>query len=148
MPKIDPATVAVRRGSGYPVPFRNRSVNRTKRALGDAGGLAEFGVNLTVLPAGEWSSQRHWHTQSDEFVYVLEGELVLITEEGRTLVRAGECAAFPKARANGHHFVNESQRPAVYLEVGTRHPGDRVEYPDIDMLHVAGSYLHRDGTPY
>jgi uncharacterized cupin superfamily protein len=148
MPKIDPATVPVRKGSTYPAPFDGFSRERTKQALGNAGGLTEFGVNLTVLPPGEWSSQRHWHTLSDEFVFVLEGELALITNDGETVVKAGQCAAFPRGVPNGHHFMNKSAHNAVYLEIGTRHSEDRGEYPDIDMCATSRGYLHKDGRPY
>jgi uncharacterized cupin superfamily protein len=148
MPKIDPATVPVGKGSTYPTPFDSFARERTKQALGNAGGLTEFGVNLTVLPHGQWSSQRHWHTLSDEFVFVLEGELALITNDGETVVKAGQCAAFPKGVANGHHFVNKSVHKAVYLEVGTRHSEDQAEYPDIDMYATNHGYFHKDGRPY
>ena len=148
MPKIDPAAVPVRKGSTYPAPFDDCARERTKQALGNAGGLTEFGVNLTVLPPGEWSSQRHWHTLSDEFVFVLEGEVVLITDDGETPVKAGQGAAFPKGVSNGHHFVNKSAQRAVYLEIGTRHREDRVEYPDIDMSATMQGYFHKDGRPY
>jgi uncharacterized cupin superfamily protein len=148
MPKVDHGRVVTRKGSTYPPPFSEFAKNRTKQALGITGGLTEFGVNLTTLPPGEWSSQRHWHTASDEFVFVLEGELVLITDEGESLVGAGESAAFPLGAENGHHFVNKSTRNAVYLEVGTRHRDDRVEYPDIDMVATAQGFFHRDGTAY
>lgn len=149
MPKIDITTVYERTGSGYPTPFAAASGKRIKQALGDAGGLADFGVNLTQLPAGAWSSQRHWHTDSDEFVYVLSGELVLVTDAGETALAAGECAAFAKNVPDGHHLVNRSTEPAVYLEVGTRSASDSCTYPDIDMLVGPDRvYVHRDGTPY
>ena len=101
MPKIDLAAVPVRKGSGYPAPFDTPCAARTRRRLGDAGGLRDFGVNLMTLPAGSWSSQRHWHSHEDEFVYVLEGELTLIEDSGETVLRAGDCAAFPKGTATG-----------------------------------------------
>ena len=108
MPKIDLATVPERKGTGYPPPFDAASAERIRQRLGDAGGLTDFGVNLTRLPPGNWSSQRHWHSHEDEFVYVLEGELVLVEDGGETLLRAGDCAAFPKASGNGHHMINRS----------------------------------------
>src|SRR6478735_10481071 len=132
MPKIDLAAVPARTGSGYPPPFDAPCATRTRRRLGQAGGLADFGVNLMTLPPGGWSSQRHWHSHEDEFVYLLEGELVLVEDGGETQLRAGECAAFAKNSGNGHHLVNRSQAVAVYLEVGSRHPQDLTTCPDID----------------
>ncbi len=150
MPKIDLAAVPVRTGSSYPAPFDEPCAARTRRRLGDAGGLRDFGVNLMTLPPGGWSSQRHWHSDEDEFVYVLEGALTLVEDQGETLLRAGECAAFPKGTGNGHHLRNESSVMAVYLEVGSRHPGDVTTCSDIDMVssNADGRFLHRDGTPY
>lgn len=150
MPKIDLSKVSVRKGSGYPAPFHERSPNRTKTILGDAAGLTDFGVNLTRLPPGEWSAQRHWHTDEDEFVWMLEGEATLITDKGRETLRAGDCAAFRKGEANGHHFVNESRTDAVYLEVGTRSNADQCSYPDIDLKvsNADNVYRHKDGRPY
>lgn len=149
MPKIDPSTVPERRGSSYPSPYREASQERVRKALGDAGGLSEFGVNLTRLPPGCWSSQRHWHTHEEEFIYVLSGELVLVTDEGEQPLRAGECAAFPRNVANGHHLINRGQETAVLLEIGTRSDEDACDYPDID-LHVVGrqGFTRKDGTPY
>ena len=139
----------VRTGSGYPEPFRQRSLTRTKKRLGDAAGLSDFGVNLTRLPPGEWSSARHWHKLEDEFVWILEGELVLVTDEGETVMKAGDCAGFPKGKPNGHHLLNRSNRDAVYLEVGTRSGnGEVATYPDIDLHLAGGKFLHKDGTPY
>lgn len=141
-----------RRGSGYPHPFDGPCAAREKRALGDAFGLTDYGVNLVTLPPGAWSAQRHWHSAEDEFVYVLEGTATLITDEGRAPIRAGQCAGFPKGEANGHHLVNETGQTVVYLEVGTRCAGDDVDYPDIDMRIAGrgrgGGFAHKDGTPY
>lgn len=149
MPKIDLAAVPERRGSGYPSPFDALCVNRVRQRLGDAGGLTEFGVNLMRLPAGAWSSQRHWHSHEDEFVYVLEGELVLIENEGETLLRAGECAAFPKNSGNGHHLINRSDATATYLEIGSRSPQDLTTCSDIDMMsaNADGRFVRKDGSP-
>ena len=150
MPRIDVSQVPERKGSGYPSPFATAAGARVKQALGNAGGLADFGVNLTQLPPGAWSSQRHWHTDEDEFVYVLSGELVLVTEAGEQPLVADDCAAFPKNRADGHHLVNRGTEMAVYLEIGTRSKSDRCHYPDID-LHwdsTADVYTHKDGSPY
>jgi len=150
MPKIDTATVPAQQGSGYPPPYDVPCAARTRRRLGEAGGLRDFGVNLMTLPPGGWSSQRHWHSHEDEFVYVLEGELTLIDDHGETLVRAGDCAAFPKATRNGHHFINRSDALAVYLEVGSRHPLDVTTCVDVDMLssNTDGRFVHKDGSPY
>ena len=150
MPKIDIASIKPRQGSGYPAPFHETAKTRIKRAIGDAGGLSDFGVNLVTLPPGNWSSQRHWHLLEDEFVYVLSGELVLITDAGETRVAAGECAAFPKNTPDGHHFINRSDRDAVYLEIGTRTGKDTASYPDIDLHLVVGQggWTHKNGTPY
>lgn len=150
MPVIVIKSVSERKGSGYPPPFNESAMGRVKQALGDAGGLNDFGVNLTRLPPGAWSSQRHWHSAEEEFVYLLEGELTLVTDGGEQVLRAGECAAFPKNEANGHHFINRSNAMAVYLEVGTRSGDDVCTYPDVD-LHIDGKqgwYTHRDGTFY
>ena len=152
MPKINIANVPVRQGSGYPPPFDAPCATRTRRRLGDAGGLADFGVNLMTLPPGGWSSQRHWHSHEDEFVYVLEGELVLVEDEGETILKAGDCAGFKANVANAHHLVNRSNRDALILEVGTRSPRERAHYPDVDLLYeVDGKntrILRKDGTPY
>lgn len=123
---------------------------RIRQRLGNAGGLSDFGFNLMRLPSGNWSSQRHWHSAEDEFVYVLEGELTLIEDDSETALRAGDCAAFPKNTGNGHHMINRSNVMAVYLEVGSRSPSDVITCSDIDMMSpsVDGRFLHKDGTPY
>lgn len=150
MPKVEITSVPERFGSGYPAPFDAPCANRTRRRLGDAGGLRDFGVNLMTLPPGGWSSQRHWHSHEDEFVYVLEGELKLVEDESQVIVQAGECAAFPKGSGNGHHLINESSTTAVYLEVGSRHPDDLTTYSDIDMMssNADGRFVRKDGSPY
>jgi uncharacterized cupin superfamily protein len=150
MPKIDIAAVPARQGSGYPPEFAGPCATRTRGRLGDAGGLKDFGVNLMRLPPGGWSSQRHWHSHEDEFVYLLEGELVLVEDGGETLLRAGDGAAFPKNSGNGHHLVNRSTGVAVYLEVGSRHPDDLTTCSDIDMqsANADGRFTRKDGTPY
>jgi len=150
MPKIDPASVPFRQGSGYPPPFDAPCAARTRRRLGDAGGLRDFGVNLMTLLPGGWSSQRHWHRDEDEFVHVLEGELTLVEDDGETLLRAGDSAAFPKNSGNGHHLINRSSATAVYLEVGSRDPCDLITCSDIDMMSssVDGRFTHKDGTLY
>ena len=150
MPKIDIASVPVRAGSGYPAPFDAPCASRTRRRLGDASRLRDFGVNLMTLPPGGWSSQRHWHSDEDEFVYLLEGELKLVEDDGAILLRAGDCAAFPKGTGNGHHLVNESSATAVYLEVGSRNPNDLTTCSDIDMMssNTDGRFVRKDGSPY
>ena len=150
MPKIDLSAVPVRKGSGYPAPFDQPCGDRTRRRLGDAGGLTDFGVNLMTLPPGGWSSQRHWHSHEDEFVTVLEGELTLVEDGGETLLKAGDCATFAKNSGNGHHLINRSSTTALYLEVGSRNPDDVISCSDIDMMSPSsdGRFLHKDGTPY
>lgn len=150
MPKIDIAAVPERKGCGYPKPFDAPLAERVRQRLGDAGHLTDFGVNLMRLPPGNWSSQRHWHSHEDEFVYILEGELTLIEDNSETLLRAGDCAAFPKNNGNGHHLINKSNKTAIYLEVGSRHPDDVTMCSDIDMMstNADGRFTHKDGTPY
>jgi uncharacterized cupin superfamily protein len=150
MPKIDIDAVPERKGAGYPPPFDAACAGRVRQRLGDAGGLSDFGVNLMRLPPGKWSSQRHWHSAEDEFVYVLAGELMLVEEGGETLLRAGECAAFPKNTGNGHHLINRSDAMAIYLEVGSRSPADVTTCSDIDMMstNTDGRFVHKDGSPY
>jgi uncharacterized cupin superfamily protein len=149
MSKIDIPAVPERKGSSYPTPFSEAVGARIKQALGNAGGLTDFGVNLTRLPPDAWSSQRHWHTSEDEFVYILSGELTLITDAGEQTLRTNDCAAFPKNVPDGHHLINRGSEMAVYLEIGTRSADPTCSYPDID-LHVDPKvgYQHKDGTPY
>jgi uncharacterized cupin superfamily protein len=150
MPKIDIATVPKIQGVAYPPPFTAPCAERLRQQLGSAGGLTDFGVNLTRLPPGNWSSQRHWHSHEDEFLYALEGELTLIEDHGETLLHAGDGAAFPKGSGNGHHVINKSNAPALYIEVGSRHPEDLITCSDIDMMsaNADGRFVHKDGTPY
>lgn len=133
LPAIDPASVPTRTGSTLPEPFRAAIAARSKRAIGDAAGLSQFGVNLVELPPGGWSSQRHWHTREDEFVYVLEGELALATDAGVQVLGPGMAAGFPAGKADGHHLINRGTRAARYLEVGSRIVGDECNYPDVDL---------------
>src|SRR5215467_12099619 len=121
-PALDPATVRPRNSSGYPEPYRSRVLPREKRALGDALGLTLIGVNLTTLLPGKESSMRHFHTREDEMVFILEGEIVLRTDEGEQVLTAGMCAGFPAGSRNGHHFINRGGQPARYLEISNRHP--------------------------
>jgi uncharacterized cupin superfamily protein len=149
--KIDLATVPVTRGTGYPPPFDAPCRERIRQRLGDAAGLTQFGVNRLTLKPGTWSSQRHWHTVEDEFVLVLEGEVVLITDAGEEVLQAGDCAGFRAGDPDGHHLQNRSDRDAVVLEIGTRRPADdEAFYPDVDLHAMKGraGYAHRDGTPY
>lgn len=148
MKRIDPASVPELHGSSYPAPFDGPCRDQVVRRLGRHAGLTQFGVNLTEIGPGAWSSQRHWHSHEDEFIMVVEGELVLVTDTGEELLAAGDCAAFPKGAANGHHLVNRSDRPARVLEIGTAYAEDRCTYSDIDMLADEQGYRHRDGTPY
>jgi uncharacterized cupin superfamily protein len=151
MAKIDIETAPTNHGTRYPPPYDAPCKARRRWKLGDAAGLTQFGVNLQRLPAGAWSSQRHWHAAEDEFVYILEGEVVLVDEAGETLLRAGDCAGFKAGDPNAHHLQNRSDREAVILEAGSRRRGeDTVDYPDIDLALPQGAtgYRHRDGRPY
>ncbi len=150
MPKIDADTVPHVKGVGYPPAFAALSAGRMRQRLGNAGGLQNFGVNLMRLPPGNWSSQRHSHSHEDEFVYVLEGELTLIEEAGETVLRAGDCAAFPKNSGDGHHLINRSDTTATYLEVGSRHVADVTTCSDVDLMsrNADGRFVHKDGRPY
>lgn len=151
MKKIDLEKTPTRHGTGYPPPLDKPCAPRRRWQLGNAAGLTQFGVNLLRLPAGAWSSQRHWHLTEDEFVYVLEGELVLVTDTGEETLKAGDCVGFKAGVKDGHHIQNRSDKEAILLEVGTRNPnGDAVDYPDVDLKLRAGekSYRHKDGTPY
>ncbi len=149
---INPTDLKAHSRSGYPEPFRSRVQPREKRALGDAAALTKIGVNYTTLGPGAESSMRHWHTHEDELVYVLAGELVLVTDAGEQPLKAGQCAGFPAGHPNGHQLVNRSREPAVYLEISNRDPNDAALYPDVDLRWNApdarGQYTHKDGRPY
>jgi uncharacterized cupin superfamily protein len=148
MKMIDLAAVPVQTGSNYPRPFDIPCSGQSCLRLARHAGLTLFGVNLTVIEPGAWSSQRHWHSHEDEFVWVLDGELTLITDAGEEILRAGDCAAFRRGDSDGHHLVNKSGRPAKVLEIGNSDPKDRCTYSDIDMIAEGPAYSHRDGTPY
>ena len=153
LPALDPKTVEEKRGSGYPEPFKSRMGDRTKRRLAAACGMKNLGVNLVTLGPGGQSSVRHWHTLEDEFVYVLEGEVVLVTNAGEQTLSAGMCAGYPARSRDGHHFINRSSRPARYLEIGTNVPGDTAFYPDDDVMLKETEdgtqvYAHKDGSKY
>jgi uncharacterized cupin superfamily protein len=147
------STPAARPGRGYPQPFAARVAGRERRTLGDAFGLTNFGVNLTQLPPGGMSALRHTHLREDEFIYILEGEPVLVTNSGETQLRPGMCAGFKAGSGDAHHLINRSGRKVVYLEIGDRNPGDTVIYPDDDigralMPNGERAFVHRDGRPY
>jgi uncharacterized cupin superfamily protein len=147
MPKIEVTAILRRQGAaGYPPPYDEPCRARARGTLGDAG-LSQFGVNLLQLPPNAWSSQRHWHTHEDEFIWVVEGQVVLVTDAGEEVLQAGDCAGFPGV-ANGHHLQNRSDHLAVVLEIGSRHPAtDITEYPDIDLRWTANGGTRKDGTP-
>jgi uncharacterized cupin superfamily protein len=152
MPKVDISKAKVRTGTNYPSQFQNVVQGREKSVLGDLVGLTQFGVNLTRLKPGAASALRHWHENEDEFVYILEGELVLIEDDGETLLRPGDSAGFKAGVANGHHLINKTQRDAVYLEIGTRAPTERAHYPDVDLEFIRDKdkvqVRHKSGEPY
>jgi uncharacterized cupin superfamily protein len=146
--RIDPNQVIAVVGSQYPKPHDAPCLRRERKKLGDIAKLTQFGVNLLRLPPGVWSSQRHWHTDEDEFVFVVEGDVILVTDEGEEILRAGDCAGFKANDPNGHHLQNRSQRDAVVLEVGGRSKSDATTYSDIDMRIDPGSdrYTRKDGS--
>jgi uncharacterized cupin superfamily protein len=152
MPKVDIAKAVVRTKGVYPQPYRSSTDGREKAALGNVAGLTQFGVNLTRLKPGAASALRHWHEQEDEFIYVLEGELVLVEDSGETVLKPGDCAGFKAGTSNGHQLVNKSQSDARYLEIGTRAATERCHYPgsDLVMERDAGGmrFLHKSGEPY
>ncbi|MDB5928260.1 MAG: Cupin domain protein [Betaproteobacteria bacterium] len=151
-PALDPLQVEPTRGSNYPDPFRQRVAARAKRKLGAALGLKNFGVNLTTLGPGAQSALRHWHARQDEFVYVLSGELVLITDAGEQVLKPGMAAGFPAGNSDAHYLLNRSGRKATYLEVGDRTPDDAVTYPDDDidarMKEGRWTFTRKDGTAF
>lgn len=153
-PALEPETVKLNIGYDqfYPPLFSKPCRTREWRALGDAVGLSQFGVNLTTLPPGAWSAHRHWHMKEDEFVYVLEGELFLVTDEGEQVLKAGMAAGFPAGKRDAHHLINKSDHPAKFLEVGTRSASDDGEYSDIDMKFTVRegkfSTFRKNGEPF
>jgi uncharacterized cupin superfamily protein len=154
MPVLDRSKVPELVGSRYPPPHDEPCRARRVRRLGEAGGLGRLGVSEVLLPPGAWSSQRHWHAEEDEFVWVLEGEVVLKSDAGETVLRAGDCAAFPAGSRDGHCMQNRSGSPVRLLAMSNRSEDDHGEYPDLDLVFTSGRYsgrgryLHRDGTPY
>jgi len=155
-PALDPMTLSPRTSSGYPEPYRSRVLPREKRALGDACGITKFGVNHATLPPGKESSMRHWHTHEEEFIFVLSGEVVLRTDAGEQVLKAGMCAGFPVSAdgktGDGHQLINRSREPAVYLEISNRDKADKAFYPDVD-LHFNGDgaadmFTRKDGSRF
>jgi uncharacterized cupin superfamily protein len=154
MSKIDKSSAPESSGARYPPPFDKPCLKRAWRRLGEAAGLTQFGVNLLRLPPGAWSSQRHWHSHAEEFVYVLAGEVILVTDAGEETLRAGDCAGFKAGVRDGHHLQNRSNAAAEILVAGSRNDADFGEYPDIDLAFKPGrysgdgGYFHKDGRPY
>ena len=152
MPKIDIANVPIDTRTGYPPPLNRVVEGRSRKRLGNAVGLDQFGVNLTTLKPGAATALRHWHEKEDELVYILEGEVVLIEDEGETVLKPGEAAGFKANTPNGHHIVNKSRRDAVLLEIGTRSKVEKASYPDLDLVAIrdeAGMrYTRKDGGPH
>ncbi len=154
MPKIDLQKAPTGSGSSYPAPFDQPCRGRSWHRLGLAAGLTRLGVSLVRLDPGAWSSQRHWHTHEDEFVHVLSGELVLVTDDGEEVLRAGDSAGFPAGVKNGHKLENRTAADATFLVASNRSDEDGGEYSDIDMAFKpgryagGGGYFHKDGSPY
>jgi uncharacterized cupin superfamily protein len=147
--KIDIQKAPISSGSRYPEPFAGPCQDKIRRRLAVAAGLKHIGINLLELAPGAWSSQRHWHTLAEEFVYVLEGEVVLVTEGSEEILCAGDCAAFLAGNADGHHLQNRSSVRALVLEIGSANVrSDETHYPDVDLHVAASGYLRKDGTPY
>ncbi len=150
-PALDPWDIEARTTTIYPPVYAAITRGRAKRALTGALGLTQFGVNVTELAPGAASALRHFHSREDEFVWVLEGHVTLVSDEGRQRLGPGTCAGFPAGSLNGHQLVNESDQPARYLEVGTRDPNDEAGYSDVDLRCAPGRYAKphftkRDGT--
>ena len=148
MPKVDLSKIEQTSRTGYPPPFDKPVAGRHYRRLAPPTGLTDFGVSEVTLEPGAWSSQRHWHDGEDEFLVMIEGQAVLVEDEGRTVMRTGDLAAWPKGIANGHHLINDSDRPCRFVAFGggTNTGGG---YSDVDLkFTVDGTYVHRDGTPY
>ncbi|RID93146.1 cupin domain-containing protein [Gemmobacter lutimaris] len=152
MPKLDLSQVPLKTGSIYPEPYASMMQGRSSLRLGQAGGLTQFGVNLVMLEPGALSSLRHWHLNEDEFVMVTEGECVLVEDAGETLMRPGDCAAFPANTPDGHHFINRSDVVARFLVVGTKAPREVATYSDVDLrVEMEGGqarFTYRDGTDW
>ena len=148
MPKVNLDAIEKINRTGYPAPFDKEVQRRWAQRLGPIFGLTDYGANVATLEPEAWSSQRHWHEGEDELVVMLEGEAVLVEDEGETVMRPGDVAVFPKGVANGHHFINRSASPCRLIAIG-RPPGAACYYSDIDMMVGAdGNYVHKDGTAY
>jgi uncharacterized cupin superfamily protein len=151
-PALVPSFVVAAIGSAYPEPFSSSARARRKQRLGDALGLKNIGVNLTTIPAGAASALHHWHSHEDEFIYIVSGELALVTNGGEQRLTPGMCAGFPAGKPDGRCLVNRTNRDAVYLEVGDRHPEDAVTYPDDEFAGRATPlgrrFTRKDGSPY
>ncbi|MGB8894395.1 MAG: cupin domain-containing protein [Pseudolabrys sp.] len=152
MPKVDIGKIAIDTSTGYPPPFNKVVEGRSRKRLGRAAGLTHFGVNICTLKPGAASSQRHWHENEDEFVYVLEGEVVLREDGGETVLKPGDAVAWKAGVPNGHCLINRSDRDAVFIEVGTRASTERAHYSEIDMMVVrdekGARYTKNNGEPY
>ena len=152
MPAINLAQAPVKTGSIYPEPFAAMMQGRSSLRLGELGGLTQYGVNLVMLEPGAMSSLRHWHLHEDEFVWVVEGECTLVQDGGETVMRPGDCAAFPAGQPNGHHFMNFTDRVAKFLVVGTKAPTEIATYCDVDLrVEMAGGkarFTYKDGTDW
>ncbi|WP_370310169.1 cupin domain-containing protein [Sphingobium abikonense] len=147
MPRIDLDDIVQSNGTAYPADLAAAVQQRWVRRIAPAMGLTDFGVSHVVLKPGAASSQRHWHEDEDEFVVMLAGQATLVEEDGRTVLHAGDCAAFPKGEPNGHHLVNESDADCAFIAFGRLPSGD-CHYPDIDLLWSGGAYRHKDGRRY
>lgn len=154
MPKIDLTVLEEKSGSTYPAPFDEPCLNRKHISPGDAGGLTQFGAHIMTLEPGAWSSQRHWHSAEDEFVYIINGHPTFIDDAGRQLLSPGDVTTHKAGESNGHHMINETQSVVRYLIIGVRKPEiDNCYYPDVDLnLQANGTtdriYRHKDGRPY
>jgi uncharacterized cupin superfamily protein len=152
MPKIDIDKIQLDTSTGYPSPFSKAVEGRARKRLARAAGLTHFGVNICTLKPGAASSQRHWHEKEDELVYVLEGEVVLREDDGETILKPGDAAAWKAGVPNGHCLINRSNRDAVFIEVGTRAVSERAHYSEIDMMVVrdekGARYTKKNGEPY
>lgn len=152
-PIIDPATIDFVAGAGaYPEEYRPLVSGRAKKVIGDVLGLKNYGINIVKLKPGGCSSVRHWHARQDEFIYVIEGELTIVDDDGEHVLRAGMVAGFPGGVENGHHMFNRTEADAVFIEVGDRLPGDKVDFPDVDLLShqlkAAWEFTNRRGEKY
>ncbi len=153
-PALDPRSIEPESRSGYPAPYAARVLPREVRRLGNALGLTRIGVNLATLLPGKESSMRHWHTHEDEFVYVLQGEVVLRTDAGEQVLTAGMCAGFIAGSTDGHQLINRGSQPAMFLAISNRDAADTGSYSDADVDMVfsppqaPGKFARRDGTPW